>query len=396
MKKNRTLRVVFWGTYDLGKPRVRLLLEGARSAGMEIIECHADLWEGIEDKSQISCLKNKLKKYLFWLSSYPSLIWRYIRLPRHDAVIVCYLGQVDVLVLKTFARLRGVPVIWDAFLSLYDTAVNDRRLIPQHSLRARLLYLLEWLSCRAADKIFLDTETHARYFEQFFRLPVGHVGRVFVGAETGVFPVLHEPDMENRKERSFTVLFYGQFIPLHGIDTIVKAARNVELSGEYVKWILIGKGQGSQRIDEMISDLRIETIERIPWVPYEELIQWIASADVCLGIFGTTAKASRVIPNKVFQILSAGRPLITADTPAIRELLSDSLHIQLIPPGDPQRLTEAVLEVKNRNSDSGFIMKRKTFTDKVIGPTDVGIQLFDLVAGSSLKGKKRIVMSKIQ
>jgi glycosyltransferase involved in cell wall biosynthesis len=61
-----------------------------------------------------------------------------------------------------------------------------------------------------------------------------------------------------------------------------------------------------------------------------------------LGIFGTSAKAARVIPNKAYQALACGTPLVTADTPAARELLSDGESALLVPPGDPEALAAAV------------------------------------------------------
>jgi|GEM_PF-5665935 len=69
---------------------------------------------------------------------------------------------------------------------------------------------------------------------------------------------------------------------------------------------------------------------------------WIDKADLGLGIFGNTEKSKRVIPNKVFQLLMAGCPIITGDTPAIRELLAPSSMVALIPLDDPAALVAAV------------------------------------------------------
>jgi glycosyltransferase involved in cell wall biosynthesis len=52
-----------------------------------------------------------------------------------------------------------------------------------------------------------------------------------------------------------------------------------------------------------------------------------------------------VIPNKVFQALATARPVITADTPAARELLAHDRDALLVPPGDPAALAAAVLRV---------------------------------------------------
>ena len=54
------LRVVCWGTYDLGKPRNRILLRGLRENNVIIYQCHKDIWKGVEDKSQIKGLLSKL------------------------------------------------------------------------------------------------------------------------------------------------------------------------------------------------------------------------------------------------------------------------------------------------------------------------------------------------
>jgi glycosyltransferase involved in cell wall biosynthesis len=61
-----------------------------------------------------------------------------------------------------------------------------------------------------------------------------------------------------------------------------------------------------------------------------------------LGIFGRSAKAARVIPNKAFQALACGTPLVTSETPAAQELLRDGESALLVPPGDPYALATAL------------------------------------------------------
>ena len=131
------MRVICWGTYDLGKPRNRILLRGLREAGVELVEIHADVWTGVADKGSVRGAGRKLWLVVKWLAAYPGLIRRYLRSPPHDVVLVGYMGHLDVLVLWPFARLRGEPVVWDAFLSLYNTVVEDRRLLGRGNRLAR-------------------------------------------------------------------------------------------------------------------------------------------------------------------------------------------------------------------------------------------------------------------
>jgi glycosyltransferase involved in cell wall biosynthesis len=224
-------------------------------------------------------------------------------------------------------------------LSLYDTVVCDRKLVSRHHPLAWLLYAWEWLACRAADVVILDTEAHGKYFANTFNLSPEKVQSVLVGAEPGVFAPEESPSP--KPSTPLTVLFYGQFIPLHGIETVVRAAG---LAGALdIEWVLIGRGQEEDRIRSLLQKVSPRRLTWIEWVPYSELAQWIRRADICLGIFGTSAKAARVIPNKVFQIIATGKPLITRDSPAIRELVTEKMRdIVLVPPGDARALLDAV------------------------------------------------------
>ena len=69
--------------------------------------------------------------------------------------------------------------------------------------------------------------------------------------------------------------------------------------------------------------------------------------DVCLGIFGRTEKASRVIPYKAYEALAMRKPLITGDSKASRELLVDGVHALLSPMSDPAALAERLLRLRD-------------------------------------------------
>ena len=371
------MKVVFWGTYDTGKPRVRILIRGLKENGVHVTECHRNVWRGIEDKSQVRGLVSRIRIGVKWLSSYPRLICQFIKLEAHDAVIISYLGHLDVLILWPFAKLRGIPIIWDAFLSLHDTIVEDRHLVGRGHPFAMLIFIWEWLSCRAADLILLDTQAHANYFSEHFNLETRKVAALFVGAETDVFPPTETGKRTVDTGSQITVLFYGQFIPLHGIGTIIEAAR--EMEAEAVQWIIIGAGQEDANIRKRLDEIQLKNLRWLPWVDYTELVSWIQRADICLGIFGGSGKASRVIPNKVFQILSVGKPLITRDSSAIRELLNPDMEgIFLVEPEDPRALAESVRRfIKVRSK----LSSKPLYRDIVwrITPKAIGVALVDCI-----------------
>lgn len=370
-------RVVFWGTYDLGKPRTRILRDGLRGAGVEVIEIHADIWKDCPDKSQID--RGTLLKVVFKaLALYPLLILRYLRAPRHDLVIVPYLGQVDVLVLWPFARLRRRPVVLDMFLSLTDTVVSDRRMTRAGSLAARLLHALEWLSCRAADRVLMDTRAHAAHVSELFDLPGDSVMAVAVGAEPGAFGRLPPPAPDQEAVR---ILFYGQLIPLHGIETILAAALSPR--GRAHRWRLVGTGQMRGTVEEALAGGGESHIEWIDWLPYDQLRRAIEDSDICLGIFGSSRKAASVVPNKVFQALVAGRPVITRDSPAITETFASDTGLARVPHSDPEALLDAIDHIKA----AGFpVMPAEQLA--IAHPEEIGRRLCSEVLEPLARGRR--------
>jgi glycosyltransferase involved in cell wall biosynthesis len=362
------MKICIFGSADFGKPRTRILINGLREQNVVVAECLFDIWSGVEDKSQVKGLGLRFRLILHYLVAYPILIWRYLRAPRHDIVFVGYMGNFDVLVLWPFAKLRGARIVWDAFLSLYDTIVEDRKLITAGSLSAWIIKRFERFVCAAADIVILDTQAHAEYFKNSYGVPDKKLMSVYVGTETNIFR--HQKLCKAKvTDGKFRVLFYGQFIPLHGIEFIIDAARRT--TDPSIEWVIVGRGQETKKIQELAERNNISSLTFIDWIDYDKLPAAIANADVCLGVFGESEKAARVIPNKVFQIIAVGRPLITLKSATICRLLpTGTPGLWLVPPGSGAAIAQAVVDAKNwlRETDQDTLYEgvRTGITPKAI------------------------------
>ena len=253
-----------------------------------------------------------------------------------DVVVVGYPGHFDLPAARRIAR--GRPIVFNPLVSLHDTLVGDRRRFRAWSPAARTLRVVDRAAFRAAELVVADTEAHAHFFRRCFGLDDGRVEVAFVGAEEAVFRPGWQPP------EPFHVLFVGKLIPLHGLETILAAA---SIAAE-VPFRIVGDGQLAPLLLE-----RPGNVEHVQWIPYTQLASAYQRAGCALGIFDTGAKAARVIPNKVFQALACGRPVITADTPAARELLTDGVDALLVPPGDPAALAEAVRRLAGSDELAG-------------------------------------------
>jgi glycosyltransferase involved in cell wall biosynthesis len=132
------------------------------------------------------------------------------------------------------------------------------------------------------------------------------------------------------------VVFFGLYTPLQGAPVIAEAANL--LADLDVEFTMIGTGQELQVARAVAS--RNPRITWLNWVDGADLPSAVASHDVCLGIFGTTDKALRVVPNKVYQGAAAGCAVITSDTPPQRRALGSAGL--LVQPGDANALADAL------------------------------------------------------
>lgn len=358
------MKILFWGTYDKSKPRIRLLLKGLKNEGVEVKECHFSIWENILDKSQISSKFRLAVIAVRLLLAYPLLFCKQFTYPRPDVLIVAYPALIDVYIALIYAKLFKIPIVWDVFISMYNTIVEDRKLLPRHSLLARLIFLLEKLALNSVNCVVLDTKTHGAYLTQKYNINTLRVSFVYVGAEMDLFP-----SKKCTKQHSpLRILFYGQFIPLHGIDKIIQAA--AKMNTDKYTWTLIGEGQESDKISKMLATKPLKNLEWISWVNYNDLIKYIHNADICLGIFGDSIKTQLVIPNKVFQIITANKPFVTLDTPAMRELFpQESAGLKYVQGNRVVDLIHAVekLEISYASlPDNLFIKQKQKITPSAI------------------------------
>ena len=339
------MRVLYFGTYERDYPRNAQVISCLRRAGVDVVERHEPVWE-------------EEHKWQAGLSSAARLVAAELRLlrssrERFDAVIVGYPGHIDLPAARRAAR--GASVIFNPLVSLTDTFVGDRGRFSSGSLPARALQAIDRYALRSADLVVADTTAHA---ELFLRIGARRVEICFLGAEERVF---HPPW---KPAEPFHALFVGKLIPLHGLETILAAAR---LAPE-LKFRIVGSGQQEALLEDPPAN-----VERIPWIDYERLGDEYRRAGCALGIFGRTEKAARVIPNKAFQALACGAPLVTADTPAARELLADGKSALLVAPGNARALAAAVRrlagdpELAARLSAGGLAQYREHAGEEVLG-----------------------------
>ncbi len=275
----------------------------------------------------------------------------------------------------------------DAYLSIFDTLCFDRKKFRPGSLPGRLAFGLDKTACKLADHILLDTQAHIEYFTQTFQLPREKFSSIFVGCDDALF------FPRERHNPQFTVLFYGSFLPLHGIDIIVRASKLLEKESD-IKFKIIGKSSESDQVKRLSKKIGLgQNIEFQPPIPLQNLPVEISQASLCLGgHFGPSEKAGRVIAGKTFQCIAMEKPTIVGDNPANRELLTHGYDAWFCMMNEPEALAESILQLSRDASLREHLGKnaRKTFLKSASTPVIAQqlIQIVERILANSAESKR--------
>ncbi|MEE2567936.1 glycosyltransferase [Pseudarthrobacter sp. J64] len=254
------------------------------------------------------------------------LRWLRLNLARYDVVVLAefqvrYAGALKLALLGT-----KTIVVVDGFVGRHETVVGDWGLVARRSLRSLMYKAVDFVSILSADIFLIDTRVRANRVSrtlaamirrpQIFSLPVG-LPAWAAGPHNSV--LANRAGNQDKREDFLNILYYGNYIPLHGLETVLYALKEVTS----VEWrlVLIGDGDLRAGMEDLVRRLGIgAACTFINPVPQEDLADWIAEADVVLGVFGRSRKASEVIANKVWQGLGSGRVVVTRRSEALDEL----------------------------------------------------------------------------
>ena len=365
-------RVIFFGTYREEYARNQILIEGLRRVGWEVVECHAPLWRGVEDRVQAAsggwASLGFLRRVI---SSYIQLLQTYRRVGAYDVLLVGYPGHFDVFLARLLAFLRRKPLAWDVLNSLYLITV-ERGIQKRSGFTVEMIRCIERLACRQPDMLFLDTQQFIDWFVQTHRLDPGRFRLVMIGADERNFLPLEK---SKPSDNSFRIIYYGSYIPNHGVEYIIEAARILEAETSYepVMVEMVGDGPERRKAEALAEKYQLKTVCFIDWLERDALTEHIAQCDVVLGAFGTTRQLLLTNNNKIYEGFAMRKAVISTRTPALPNLLHHGEHLYLCGRGDPASLADAVRilqadpALRDRLAESGYRIFREHFDVTHIG-----------------------------
>jgi glycosyltransferase involved in cell wall biosynthesis len=208
-------------------------------------------------------------------------------------------------------------VVADAYVSLWDSAFRDRSLGAAKRWPAQLARWFEGRALRAASMVFVDTTANRDWMVEEFGISPARIHAVPLAIDERVFSGCAESGHRGCGE-SLRVVYLGTLVPLHGIEVVVDAVG--QLAGDSAfKFTFVGDGQQAAALERLVNEPQAGIAWSREWLSESGVAELLGQADLSFGVFGGGAKASRVLPLKVYLSLAAGTPVLTQDRLSLPE-----------------------------------------------------------------------------
>ncbi len=207
-----------------------------------------------------------------------------------------------------------------------------------------LIRLSEWLErflYRRANQLLVNSpgfieHVHQRGARQVALVPNGADPAMFNPAANGA-----EFRRAHHLEGKFIALYAGAHGLSNDLGVLLQAAQC--LSGQpQIVIVLLGDGKDKPALQEQAARLKLANLVFIPPVPKRAMSAALAASDACIAILKPIPLYATVYPNKVFDYMAAGRPVLLAIDGVIRQAVEEAQAGLFIPPGDAEKMAQAI------------------------------------------------------
>ncbi len=242
------------------------------------------------------------------------------------------------------ARLKGKPVLfevrdlWPAF-AIAVGVLHNPLLIRASLWLERFLY-------QHADRVMVNSPG---FIQHVLQRGARWIELIPNGADTAMF----DPQSEGTEFRAFNHLedkFVVLYAGAHGLSNdlnVVLEAANLLRKNRAIHFLFVGDGKDKALLRARAEELQLDQVSFFPPVPKSGMGEVLAGADACIAILKPLEMYKTTYPNKVFDYMAAGRPVVLAIDGVIRAVVEAADAGIAVPPGDPAALADAVRQLAN-------------------------------------------------
>ena len=255
-----------------------------------------------------------------------------------------------------FGKIFRMPVIFDMHEN-YPEALKEFRkkgVINFLFKNYKAAKLLEKICLKMSDFIITVVEENSeRLIKQGIK-----VGKIYLVSNTvdlNTFSKeLVEEDIINKYQGKIILMYSGYVTPERGLNVVVQGMVHLKEKLKDVKLLLIGNGISVQLLKRLVNELALNNcVEFIEWPGHNKLSSYFAVAKICISPQPKSDFWDTTIPHKLFEYMSQSKPILAADSLAIKRIVEETQSGITYKSGDPVDFADKVSIILNSNISFG-------------------------------------------
>jgi glycosyltransferase involved in cell wall biosynthesis len=152
-----------------------------------------------------------------------------------------------------------------------------------------------------------------------------------------------------RDSDTLILLYVGDLTEARGVPVVIDALDKLKQNREKFKLVVVGSGRYEQELKNMTKTRNLEDdIIFTGWVPHDELASYFINADIGVIPHIPTLHNNLTIPNKIFDYMAFGLPIVTADLSPIRRILTETDSGLIADEFSGDAFAKTILKLKDR------------------------------------------------
>lgn len=384
--------VCFVGVYSHNQDDV---LRGAlKEKGITVTEVSVPIRSIEEAKEQRRLPIRPMRPTINWFSDLPCLLFPFLfaaalflhtaltfaRVPFYyrelrssDALIVPHMGDTSVFAAAFLKILFGSPVIYFSHNGIYIPSIQNRGMYPEGTLPATTLFYVDRLLHLLSDRVVVFSDESGDRFAETYDIPRERYETIYISVVESNFQL----PPETTCPRECDILYWGNFHPHHGVQTMVQAAARMPNQ----EFVFLGQSDKRDRIVEEANRLGLENASFPGFVPSEELVAHIETADAVLGPVEDNPQTEFTIGTKVAEAAYLEKAILIGANPAPMEVFEHRESAHLVDPGNAEELADGVKEICRDNAyRQNLEAGARSVYDRHLAPENAADRLLEIIA----------------
>lgn len=246
------------------------------------------------------------------------------------------------------AQCRRAPFVLEV-RDLWPESLEAVGVADKRSLMVRILKRIAGLLYRKADHIVVVTNSFKTHLIEKWGVPAEKISVVRNGVDHNLFHP-EEPDenvvREFELKDKFVVSYIGTVGNAHGLDTLVSVAEMLSISDPDVLLLVIGDGAEKESVQRLTAEKGLQNLRILSAQPRIRIPALLAASHACLVLLKKSDIFKTVLPTKMMEYMSSGRPIISNVEGEAADLLTEANGGICVSPQDPEALWKAIREIR--------------------------------------------------